>query len=197
MTESRAPRTYWDYDPADPVSCPRCPWSGVTGPDDTMSFLDVRCPACDGPILKLSWPSAEETRAAAVAGNERARRELRVVEERARRQEAAARVELRDPSQLPPVDGARIELLWDFVEVDGEHWTVLRHGDRELFRELAYWEGIERFKEVVAILRRAYGPRLRAVTPTPESEMYLYGDRLGAPRTVEGLNEGLRGGSAA
>ena len=55
----------------------------------------------------------------------------------------------------------------------------------------------ERFKEVVAILRRAYGPRLRAVTPTPESEMYLYGDRLGAPRTVEGLNEGLRGGSAA
>lgn len=189
------PPTYWDLDQSAPIPCPRCGHTGVPDIGDTEAFLDVRCAACDGPITKISWPTTDETRAAAAAGNLRAIEALPSAERSAARRERAARLELADPSQLPPIADERIEITWDQVERDDEEWTVLRHGDRELFRELAYWEGVDRFEEVAEILRRAYGPRLRAVVPTRGSEMYLYGDRLGAPRTVEALNDELGRGA--
>ena len=37
-----------------------------------------------------------------------------------------------------------------------------------------------------------YGSRLAEVRPTPASEVYLYGDKLSAPQTVDALNAGLR-----
>ncbi|WP_157260724.1 hypothetical protein [Patulibacter minatonensis] len=197
MPANRVPRTYWDYDPTDPLRCPRCDWEGTTTAEDTQSFLDVRCPSCDGPILKISWPSTEETRAAAEAGNAAAARELTNVEAREALQAEAARIELRDVSQLPDLPDGPVAIVWDQVESDGEEWTVLRDTDgRELFRELAYWEGIDRFVEVVAVLARGFGTRLRSVTPTPTSELYLYGDQLGAPRRVDGINARLRGEEA-
>lgn len=189
------PPTYWDLDQSAPITCPRGDHTGVPEIGDTDAFLDVRCAACDGPITKLSWPTIDETRAAAAAGNGRAIEALPSAEQTAVRRERAARLELSDPSQLPSIADERVEITWDQVEQDDEQWTVLRHGDRELFRELAYWEGIDRFVEVVEILTRAYGPRLRAVVPARGSEMYLYGDRLGAPGTVDALNAELGRGA--
>jgi hypothetical protein len=46
---------------------------------------------------------------------------------------------------------------------------VLRHGDREIWREPAYYESYQRFAEVYEILRERYGPRLAEVRPTPAS----------------------------
>lgn len=183
--------TYWEYDATDPLDCRACGWSGTTIPESHDAFLDVRCPECDAPILKISWPSTAETRAAAEAGNAGAARELVRVEQIEARWAEAARTQLERPDQLPVIDAGRITITWDFEEARGEHWTVLRHEGLELFRELAYWEGIERFVAVVGVLEQAYGGRLRAVEPTPDSTMYLWGDRLGAPSTVEGINERL------
>ncbi|MDO9410065.1 hypothetical protein [Patulibacter sp.] len=195
MTAQPARPTYWDYDETAAVRCGRCGWSGVTTGESTDTFLDVRCPECDGPIAKIPWPTREDTHAAAAAGDARAQKELGRVDEIEARQAAAERIALRDAAQLPTIDDDRIEIAWDMVDDAGEHWTVLRHGERELFRELAYWEGIDRFLEVAAILRGAYGPRLRAIVPTRGSEMYLYGDVLGAPSSVERLNEELGRGA--
>ena len=68
---------------------------------------------------------------------------------------------------------------------------------REIWRELAYFEGYTRFEKVFAILGERYGSRFREVRPTPESELYLYGDRLSAPDIVRRLNATLSESSSA
>ena len=80
---------------------------------------------------------------------------------------------------------------WDLEGQDDEDWTVLRHDGQEIWRELAYYEGYQRFAAVFEILRERYGSRLAEVRPTPASEVYLYGDKLSAPETVERLNASL------
>ena len=57
-------------------------------------------------------------------------------------------------------------------------------------------EGVERFAEVLEILRQRYGARLVELRPTERSGLYLYGDRWSAPERVESLNRSLRGGSS-
>jgi hypothetical protein len=56
---------------------------------------------------------------------------------------------------------------------------------------LAYYEGYRRFAAVFEILRERYGSRLAEVRPTPASELYLYGDKLSAPDTIDALNASL------
>ena len=59
---------------------------------------------------------------------------------------------------------------------EGERLTVIRFGDRVIWSEPERWEGLPRFEAVKAILKQRYGPRFRSLTPTEQSEMYLYGD---------------------
>jgi hypothetical protein len=66
-----------------------------------------------------------------------------------------------------------------------------RSCDQEIWRELAYYEGYRRFAAVFEILRERYGSRLAEVRPTPASELYLYGDKLSAPDTIDALNASL------
>jgi hypothetical protein len=106
----------------------------------------------------------------------------------------AHRLELRETTQLPDLDGGRLVIDWDFEERDNEQWTLLRHGDREIWRELAYYEGYLRFAEVFGILRERYGPRLAEVRPTPASGTYLYGDKFSARATIDALNASLTDG---
>ena len=61
-----------------------------------------------------------------------------------------------------------------------------------MWRELALWEGIERFEEVAMILRARYGSRLHDLVPTEASHLYLYGDKLSARGAVEHIRKKLR-----
>jgi hypothetical protein len=62
---------------------------------------------------------------------------------------------------------------------DDKQETVIRCGDQVLFSELSSWEAIEsRYEPICQILKHKYGERLLDVVPTPESEMWLYGDCL-------------------
>ena len=65
------------YDCTDnyPLECNKCGWKGTKKEADNIpydQFLDVRCPRveCDAPILKIPYPTVEETRLAAETGNE-------------------------------------------------------------------------------------------------------------------------------
>jgi hypothetical protein len=185
---------YWDYDRQAAVTCPACGWSGRAADHETAfsDLLDVRCGACDRMLLIVGFPTADETRVAAAAGNPEARAELRTVERREARAAKAEAHRLREPQQLPDLPGVEVRIEWDFDGRDDEKWTVLRHADAEIWREVAFYEGYERFAEVFEILRERYGDRLTEVRPTPESELYLYGDRLLAPQTIDALNAGLK-----
>lgn len=99
------------------------------------------------------------------------------------------RIRLRKPDQLPELEGAKLNLVWDCLD---EATTVLTHGDIEVWREPALYEGYDRFREVVLILKQRYGERLADVVPTPAAGLYLYGDNLRAPDYVTTIRESLK-----
>jgi hypothetical protein len=142
-------------------------------------------------LLIVALPTTEETRAAAAAGNARAKAELPNVDAREERLNRAQDRELKSADQLPDLEGDTLRIDWDLEERDGEHWTVLRHRDREVWRELAYYEGYQRFADVFKLLHERYGSRLAEVRPTTASEVYLYGDKLSAPQVIARLNASL------
>jgi hypothetical protein len=184
---------FWDYDRDAPLNCPACGWTGSgAGHENTFQdLLDIRCPRCDDMLRVIIYPTLAETRVAAAAGDRRAQAELPKIEAAEARTERAAARELQGATQLPDLAGARLVIDWDFEERDNEKWTVLRHGGHEIWRELAYYDGYRRFAKVFEILRARYGSRLVEVRPTPASELYLHGDSLTAPRTIDELNASL------
>lgn len=185
---------YWDYDRDGAIACPGCGWSGPAskGEDFHGGLLDVTCPQCSKMLLIVPFPTVAETRAAAKDGNARAQAELPSVDRVQKRWGAAAAVALTDSRELPEIDNNEITVVWDFEKRDGEVITILRHDEKVLWRELAYWEGIDRFEKVATLLERRYGPRLAAIEPSPSSEIYLYGDLLAAPRRVDAVNARIR-----
>jgi len=191
--------SYYEFDGDRQITCD-CGWSGRAGQGSQeihRELYDISCPACDRMLLIVPYPTHEETRAAAAAGNPSAERELARVESREAFFARAESHKLTEHSELPDLDGEEIVIEWDFegpAEDDGhrDSWTVLRHGDRVIWREIAFYEGYERFGEVLGILRKRYGPRLIDLRPTDESLYYLLGDALRAAGTVHSLRESLR-----
>ncbi|MEJ7783762.1 MAG: hypothetical protein WKF96_03090 [Solirubrobacteraceae bacterium] len=170
---------FYEFNDDTSITCPGCGWQGFARDCSKEYFselFDESCPRCDQMVAIVAYPTHEETRRAAAAGNERAIAELANVERREAFWEKAEASELKDPSQLPKIGGDRFELLWD---KDGDH-TVVRHGEREIWREVAYWEGGDRFAEVFTLLRRRYGWRLDRLVPTQRSLLWLGGDRFTA-----------------
>lgn len=186
---------FWEYDREAPLTCPSCGWIGraAANEDHHDDLIDVCCPECDRVLLIVSFPTISEPRAAAAAGNPRAQAELRNVDVVDVFHVRAQQAELKHPSQLTTLEGDRLLIVWDFEEHDDGKWTVLRHNGQEIWRELAYYEGYERFAVVLGILRERYGTRLLEVQPTPASGLYLYGDDLSAPMIVARLNKSLQG----
>ncbi len=135
-------------------------------------------------LLIVGYPTVDETREAAAAGNQRAIEDLSHAEEVARRRERAGGLELTEQSPLPALRGVRLEFEWDLEDVDGESWTVIRCDGQTIWRELAYYEGWERFNEVKRLLKLRY-EEFSVLTPTERSELYLFGDDMFASSKLD------------
>ena len=48
-----------------------------------------------------------------------------------------------------------------------------------IWRELAFWENLDRFYEIEQLLREKYRKRFKSLKATPGSKMWLYGDKCG------------------
>ncbi len=171
--------SYYEYNERERLTCPRCGWTGQAGEagsEHHRELFDVSCPSCDKMLLVVSYPTIEETKRAAGKGNETALRNLPEAEKVEARLERAAKLELKVDSDLPEITGSDLAFEWDFERVDEESWTLIRHGDAVIWRELAYWEGCDRFHEVEDILRQHYGGRFASLEPTRASLLYLHGD---------------------
>jgi hypothetical protein len=178
---------YYDYDEKAKIQCPNCDWSGPGssgGMEIHSELFDVSCPRCRTMLLIVGYPTIEETKAAAEVGNPAALADMDqalMVEGFRERWHAS---KLKEVSDLPDIEGdGRFDLAWDMRADDdgGDHLTVIRQGERVIWTEVAAYEGIDRFFEVLRLLRERYGNRLRFLLPTPSSEVYLYGDKLSAP----------------
>ena len=187
----------YDYDSSAVVTCSDCGRSGTGAKSQEFyaDLLDVCCPVCHRMLLIVTYASIEGTRAAAAAGNARARAALPAMEAQQTSFERKQQQLLAEPNELPDLMGSSVCIDWD-VEVrdDKERWTVLRYEGVEIWREPAFWEGVDRFAEVFEILHARYGSRLGELRPTRASLQYLYGDDLRAPRKIEDLNASLHPG---
>ncbi len=112
---------------------------------------------------------------------------------------AVALEDIRQLPDIPDAHGRRLYLAWDAVwsEERGDRpQTVIRHGDRVLFSKPANWQAIhDEYESICKILKEKYGERLRDVVPTPESEMWLYGDSLSGSIWRDWVRERIFGNS--
>jgi hypothetical protein len=165
------------------LTCPRCGWSGRAGDlskELYQELFDISCPRCDTKLAIVPYPTHEETRTAAAEGNPRAQENMAQVEAREEFFDRFDRARLKHSEELPDIEGdKRIDLFWDFEAVeDGPNRTIIRHGDRVIWTEIAAFEAGDHFADVLAILRERYGARMGRLDPTPASTIYLYGDRI-------------------
>ena len=189
---------YYDYESGRTISCD-CGWSGKCAEgsqEDYRELFDVSCPVCDQMLLIVPYPTHEETRAVAATDNPEAELNLVMVEQREAFFARAEEHELTEASELPDLEGDELVIEWDFEEPaenagHRDKWTILRHGDRVIWREFAFYEGYERFGEVLVILRTRYGERLVDLRPTEDSYNYLCGDVLRAGGMVRSLRKSL------
>jgi hypothetical protein len=160
--------------------CSHCGWqgSGSKAFPDEMGMME--CPRCDHGVGYVQFPSLRDTEKAAAAGNEDAihdlpekRVQIDQMEDRVRRFE---REKLKDTGQLPDLDGESLEFAMDVISVDGEDYQVIRLGNVEVWRELAFWDNLPRFNELKNLLQEKYGAQFKSLRPTGWSLDWLTGD---------------------
>ncbi len=65
------------------------------------------------------------------------------------------------------------------IDIEGptlESYYIIKLGEQTVWREPASWEDWQRFNELKALLKKRYGSRFAALTPTPQAEGNLLGD---------------------
>jgi hypothetical protein len=185
-------RKYYDNWREEEFDCPACKWHGrgdaLTLGDYNWECAERLCPTCEELITVVLHPTIEESRANWDKVSEWDRKQIEAAEAR---QADFARRKLRDPSQLPDIPEPSFVLHWDFADDGSRRETLIKHRDKVIFAEPAFYEGYERFIEVAQILRTRYGAALRDLIPTNASELYLYGDNSGSPAIVAEAREGI------
>lgn len=182
------------------VSCPACGWSGA-GSETALGELfdqlwEFHCPSCGEELGICSFPTLEQSRANWDSLSEDERRHIEAIEQF---QTSLQESSLKAAEELPGLDSDAIVVDWALEKTEQaiDDWTVLRFGERELWREPAVYEGAARFEKVVSILKEKYGLRLRDVVPSAASEIYLYGDRMSSVADVEAIRKRVRESAAA
>jgi len=190
---------YFDDWQGMPGECQECGWTGELSKTEPGQEEPARrgCPECDAVLAVIYGPSVENARENWDALSDQQKAEVERIERRLESKQARMELfeatMLRSAEQLPDIDQPAIEVIWDVqTPVAGEIATVLRHGERVIWREQAHWQDHERFGLVAGILKERYGERLEDLVPTREAELYLYGDSLGAVHYVDAVRRDLR-----
>jgi hypothetical protein len=143
----------------------------------------IQCPNCQQRMGEVLFPNLKDTEEAAAQGNAEAKlrlpellRELEQAQSRSLRfeQQKIMRVD-----RIPELAGNSLEFIWDLAATDGESYQVIRLGHTEVWKELAFFENIDRFNQVKELLRQKYGARFNALTPSRNRLEWLCGDNAG------------------
>ncbi len=187
---------YFDDWKTEILECPKCGWKGTFEEGDVGYYeqlMDSSCPTCSYPndpmLAIVSYPTHDEVEANL---DKLSVRERSAYRQRKRHEQLWETYCLRRPEQLPDLEGDEITLIWDMEDVGDDSWTVIRHGDRVVWREPAWYECYPRFDAMLYLLKRKYGRRLVDVEPTCGSWGWLCGDRLASIRWVDGWRAKLR-----
>jgi hypothetical protein len=183
---------YYDNWKTQVLECAQCGWRGTFEQGAVDYFgevMDSSCPGCTKMLAIVSYPTNAETEANMDKLTDQEKREF---SDRKRFLVEWEEASLKSADQLPDLEGPAFTLVWDMVGREKGHerlYTVLRHGEQEIWRERACYEGYERFREIVEILKVKFGHRLLDVVPTDASTRYLYGDKLYAHKIIQDIRK--------
>jgi hypothetical protein len=159
-------------------SCEGCGWRGkgkeCRKGETFRDLFEICCPICGHDVGVIDFPTFEEVRANAEKADPA---DLLQVEIRESRWEAFLKRCLRSTDQLPDTDGESLSLVWDTEGEGLSADTAIKHGDRAIWRETAFYEHTERFEAVAVVLAEKYGPRLRDLIPTRGAICMICGDK--------------------
>jgi hypothetical protein len=151
----------------------------------------LECPRCDHGVAYVRFASLNDTERAAAEGNPEALRDLPEKREQIRRLEERMNRfwsnHLHSLDQLPELEGQSLEFTWDLetrVGEEKEDFQIIRIADREIWRELGFWENILRFNEIKGLLKQKYGTQFKSLTPTDGSLDFLTGDHFYKLKTL-------------
>ena len=184
---------YYDDWKSTVVECAQCEWKGTFYQGSVGYFdelMDTSCPVCDKMLAVVPYPTIAESEQNWDRLTDQEKQEVSARKKWLAEWDAAS---LKSVNQLPELEGNELSLEWDMIETkSGRKFTIIRYRDREVWRELASWEGYNRFRKVAAILKEKYGQCLVDVVPTAASALYLYGDKLSSIQTVEEIRQSLK-----
>jgi hypothetical protein len=172
-------------------TCGECAWHGIArdtgrGRMHRKMFLELCCPECSGFLDLIIFPPEK--------GCGASRKEL--TEEQLKAQEEAEAQEklyrekcLRSFDQLPELPGNDLWLVWD---QEGAETRIL-NGETVIWSEPAIYEAFDRYEQVALLLKGKYGTRVKDLTPTDRSKLFLYGDYAPALEYLKKVRKELFG----
>ncbi len=180
------------------LDCPGCGWHGLIDNDHTEDFdqlLDFHCPKCGKMLAIINFPTPEEVRE---HSDEISAEDMEFYDKQLDHADEFEEHHLESADQLPDIEADPLILVWDMEfnsggEFAGPSYVVIKHDGKEIWRERAYFECVDRFNEVVEVLRQKYGERLKALIPAGRSTTYLYGDIISPSRMVLNIPESYPG----
>ncbi len=179
--------SYFDGYRKETFNCTVCAWAGSFEQLDQEQYrnlFDGSCPECGKMLIIVSFPTLEEIREVAAAGNEEAQLMLPQAQQREDLGAAFERDKLKSADQLPDLPGDVLEFIWDQEKEGEKNFTVIRLGGTLIWKEPAFYEGWPRFNQVKEIIKFRYGARFKSLKPTERSELFLFGDDLESPKKI-------------
>jgi len=172
-------------------ACEGCSWRGtaeesVRGRMHRGIYLELYCPKCSQLLDVLIFP---ETHSCAQKKDGLTPEQLKT-QEQAEEEERRYRAQcLASAGQLPELPDGDLALVWD--QQEGE--TRILHGDTVVWSEPVAYEGFERYERIALLLKEKYGERVKDLTPTDRSLLFLYGDYAPSLEYVRKVRKGLFG----
>jgi hypothetical protein len=176
---------YFDNWKNEALTCEQCgrKWKlDLKRADEYEQPLEFRCPACDAVLAIVNFPTVDEMKENwdKLSPSEK---ELCSTAEDLDRDFAITN--LNSPAQLPDIEAEQIILVWDVEpelgDVSGEpKYVTIKHQGQSIWKERAFFECVGRFDEVVDVLKKKYGNRLKDLLPSSASLTFLGGDDLSA-----------------
>jgi predicted RNA-binding Zn-ribbon protein involved in translation (DUF1610 family) len=163
-------------------TCDECSWTGLGSElgiyESYSEIVEWACPNCGEKLTFSSFPTREETQAAAEAGDQEAVGHLPVIDRGLHRWHRVLETRGSDVAAPAELDHGDVRCVLSTAhDEEDETWLTLTANGLEIHRELAVWEDIEPAHRMLALLHQRYGERLRSFNWKP-ALLYLAGDRL-------------------
>jgi len=157
-------------------NCGECGWGGngdscKPGIMYRKVFLELYCPSCDEVVDIIDFSSSKGCEKGHCEPSSEEKSALAEHEELEARDVALF---LQSPDQLPDLPDDNFVLSWDQQKGD----TLIMKEGLVIWKEPVRYEGFTRFEKIALLLKEKYGSRIKDLTPTEQSKLFLYGDYL-------------------